>query len=62
MVAEGYSVRHLPGFQQFLVNGELGNIYSLPGLENPADGVAEVKSDILPLLRLLESSQAAPFE
>ena len=53
MVARWYVVRDSLGIQQFLGNGELGSVYWLGGLANPADRITEVKSDMIPLLRLL---------
>ena len=38
----------------------LGNVYWLPGLGNPAHGLTETKSDMGPLLRLLESGTYNP--
>ena len=38
----------------------LGNVYWLPGLENPAIGLTETRSDMDPLLRLLESGAYNP--
>ena len=44
MVAEKYLVRHFLSAQQFTEEGELDNAYWLPGTENPADGLSEIKS------------------
>ena len=55
MIAEGYSVHHFLSIRQALDEGDLGNAYWLPGAENPADGLTKVRSDMVPLLRLLES-------
>ena len=40
--AEMYLVRHSWGIQQSLGNGELADVYGLPGLANPADGLTRV--------------------
>ena len=54
MSADEFSVR------RFLGIGDLETAYLLPGLENPADGMTEVKSDMLPLLRQKESEAFHP--
>ena len=46
--------------QQSIELEELNNVYWLPGAENPADGLTKVKSDMVPLLRLMESGTYAP--
>ena len=51
-VAEKYVARHFHSTQEPLGNGGLDNAYWRPDLGNPAEGLAKVKSDILPLLRL----------
>ena len=38
----------------------LDNVYRIPGLGNPADGLANTQNDIVPLLRLLESGVRNP--
>ena len=53
MVSEKYSMRRCLRFQQSLEDGDLDNVYWLPGLADPADGVAEDMSDMIPLPRLL---------
>ena len=55
MIAEQYLARHFLSIQQELREGELENAYWLPGTENPADGLTKVRSDAVPLLRLLAS-------
>ena len=60
MVTEKYPVRHFLGARQVLENGELGGLYRLPGLENPAGGATGVKSDTVPLLCLPESGACHP--
>ena len=42
MITEKYFLRHSLGIQQFSGNGELGSVYWLPGLVNPADGMTQV--------------------
>ena len=54
MITKKYLVRHFLSIQQFLENKELGNIYWLPGTENPADGTTKMKSEMSPMLNLLE--------
>ena len=36
------------------------NIYWLPGSENPADGVTKMKSEMSPMLNLLEFGEFHP--
>ena len=54
MVSAKYLARRFLRVQQFLEEGCLGDE------ENPADGLAEVRSDLVPLLRLLESGRFFP--
>ena len=58
--AEKFLVRHFLAIQQAVAREELGLVYWLPGLENPADGLTKTKSDAAPLLRLLESGACNP--
>ena len=53
-------MRHFLGIQQTLENGDLDNVYWLLGLGNPAGGTTKIKSDMIPLLRLLESGALNP--
>ena len=46
-----YSERHLPIIQRRPEQGELGNIYWLSGMENPAVGLTKVSSDMASPLR-----------
>ena len=55
MIAEKYLALHFLSIQQALEEGEPENICWLPATEIPADGLTEVRSDMVPLLRLLES-------
>ena len=60
MIPEKYLERHFLSIQQALGAGDLENAYWLPGTENPADGLTKVRSDVVPLLRLLESGSFCP--
>ena len=60
MITEKYLVRHFLSIQQALEDGELENVYWLPGTENPADGMTKVKSEMVPMLQLLETGQFHP--
>ena len=53
MVAGKYLVRHFVSIQQFVEDGELGNVYWLPGVENPAGGLTKIKSETLDTGRFL---------
>ena len=55
MVAGKFLARHFLAIQQAVESGGLANVYWLPGLENPADSLAKIKSDMVPLLRMMES-------
>ena len=55
-----YLVRHFLSIQQSLDNNELDNIYWLPGTEKPADGMTKVRSEMPPMLRLLEFGEFYP--
>ena len=46
--------------QQSLESSELDDNFRLPGADSPADGLTEAKSDMVPLLRLLESGIFCP--
>ena len=60
MIAEKLLARHFLSIQQALEEQELDNVYWIPGRENPADGLTKLHSEILPLLRLLESGSYNP--
>ena len=51
------SARHFLSIRQASAQGGLGNIFWSPGMGDPVDGLAEVRSDMAPLLRLLESGK-----
>ena len=55
LIAGKFPVRHFLATQQAIGLEELGNVYWLPGLGNPADGLTKIKSDLAPRLRLLGS-------
>ena len=60
MVAGKYLARHFLSIQQFIEEGALGNAYWRPGTENPADGLTEIKSEMGPILPLLETGRFQP--
>ena len=60
MIAEEYAERHFLSTQQAFGEGEMDNVFRVPGTENPADGLTKVRSDMEPLLRLLESGHFYP--
>ena len=53
-ITEKYGVRRPLGKQQPLVNREMDNVFWLPGTGNLAGGSAKVKSDTIPLSRMLQ--------
>ena len=55
-----FLVRHFLASQQTLETQELGNVYWLPGSENPADGLTKTESDAAELLRLSEPGTYDP--
>ena len=60
ITTEKFLVRHFLSIQQALEERELDNVFWIPGKENPADGLTKMHSEILPLLRLLESGTYNP--
>ena len=60
VVAEKNLVRRFLSIQQAWEEGESENAYQLPGAENPADGLTKVRSDMVPLLKLLDSGRFYP--
>ena len=57
MITEKYLVRRFLSTQQSLEEGGLENAYWLPRAEKSADGLTNVRSDMDPPLRLLESGR-----
>ena len=55
-----YLVRHFLSIQQLIEDGDLDNVYWLPGVENPADGLTKLKSEMGPILPLLETGRFQP--
>ena len=41
-------------------DGELENVYWIPGTENPADGLTKLRSEMGPILALLETGRFQP--
>ena len=60
MITEKYLVRHLLSIQQFIDEGELENVYWIPGVGNPADGLTKLRSEMGPILTLLETGRFQP--
>ena len=60
MIAEKYLVRHFLRIQQFIEAGDLDNAYWIPGTENPADGLTKIRSEMGPILALLETGRFQP--
>ena len=54
-VAEKCPVRHFVIAQQAFELKQSGDVYRLPGVGNPADGLTKIKSGLVSLLCLLES-------
>ena len=59
-ITEKYLVRHFLSIQQFLEDGELENVYWIPGTENPADGLTKLRSEMGPIMALLEPGRFQP--
>ena len=59
-IAEKYLVRHFLRIQQFIEEGDLDNVYWIPGTENPADGLTKIRSEMGPILALLETGRFQP--
>ena len=60
MVTGKYLARHFLSIQQFREDGELENVYWLPGTENPADGLTRVGSEMGPVMALFETGRFQP--
>ena len=61
MATGKYLARRFLPIQQFFGDGELGNAYWLPGAENPADSLTEIKSETGPTLALMETGRFQPI-
>ena len=59
-VAETRLARHFLGIRQALGRKDLDNVFRLPGTGNPAGGPADVKSDMVPLFRMLQLGTFRP--
>ena len=60
LITEKYLIRHFLSIQQYVEDGDLDNVYWIPGLENPADGLTKIKSDMGPILSLMETGSFRP--
>ena len=60
LLTEKYSARLFLSIQQFAEDGELDNVYWLPGVENPAGGLTKLKSEMGPILPHLETGRFQP--
>ena len=60
MVAGHDLVRHFLSIQQFIEEGDLDNIYWIPGVGNPADGITEITSEMGPISSLLDTGRFQP--
>ena len=56
-VTEEYSARRFLSIQPSPGQGDLGNIYRVPGMQQPAGELSKARSHMVPLLRLLESGK-----
>ena len=59
-VTEKCLVRRFLSIQQFFGGGELENAYWLPVVGNPAGGLAQIKSEMGPILSLLDTGRFQP--
>ena len=60
LITEKFLARHFSAVHQAIEIRELGNVYWIPRWENPADGLTKLRSESLPLLRLMESRTCNP--
>ena len=60
MITGKYLARHFLSIQQFIGEGELENVYWIPGVENPADGLNSLRSEMGPIMTLLETGRFQP--
>ena len=59
-IIETYPVRHFVSIWLAFEQGELGNVNWYPGAGAPAGALTEVRSDMTPLSRILESGRFHP--
>ena len=55
-----YLVHHFSSIQQLIEDGDLNNVYWLPAVANPADGLTKLKSEMGPIPPLLETGRFQP--
>ena len=60
MVTGKYLARHFLSIQQLIEEGELDNVYRIPGTENAADGLTKIKSETKSIPALLETGRFRP--
>ena len=60
MITGKYLVRHFLSIQQFIEEGDLDNVYWIPGTENPADGLTKIRREMGPILAPLETGRFQP--
>ena len=60
LITEKSLVRHFLAIQQAIEIQDLDDVYWVPGTANPADGLAKLHSEILPLLRPMEAGPRNP--
>ena len=60
MLTEKYLARHFLSIQQFIEEGDLDDVYWIPGTENPADGLTRIRSEMGPISALLETGRFQP--
>ena len=60
MITEKFSARHFLATQKAPAIQESGNVFWIPGRESPAAGLTELHSEVLPLLRFMESGTYNP--
>ena len=60
MITGKYLVRHSPRIQQFIEEGDLDNVYWIPGTGNPADGLTKIRREMGPIVALLETGRLQP--
>ena len=60
MITDKYLARHFLRTQQYVEEGGLDDVYWLPGAEIPAAGLTKIKSEMGPILALLETGRFQP--